>query len=209
MNNRRIQVGAKFGHLVTEGPDFVTGKTRRVPCKCDCGRTIIVRVDHLLDGSTKSCGCHKAESLRRIHTKHGEWTTKLWGHWSAMRRRCNTVTTGNYKLYGGRGIRVCDEWKDYLAFRDWALSHDYDDSLSLDRIDVNGDYCPENCRWATPEQQAQNKRNTVYVMFGGAMVPLVALAKDYGVDPDLVYSRVARGWDVHKALVTEVRRAVK
>lgn len=141
------------------------------------------------------------------HTTHGEWTTKLWGHWSAMRRRCNTASTGNFAIYGGRGIKVCDEWKDYLAFREWALANGYDDSLSLDRVDVNGDYCPENCRWVTAKEQARNRRNTIYVEFHGERVPLAQLSEEYKVDPDLVYARVVgRGWDVEKALTTPNRR---
>lgn len=196
-----VKVGMRFGSLVTTGPSYVDGKVRKVPCMCDCGADHTVRVDHLLDGSTSSCGCEQPRRIGIARTKHGEWTTKLWGHWSAMRRRCNTASTGNYAQYGGRGIVVCDEWKDYLAFRDWALANGYDDSLSLDRIDVNGDYCPENCRWVTTKEQALNRRNTVYVDFRGERVSLAKLAEDYGVDKDLVYSRVVvNGWDVERAL---------
>jgi hypothetical protein len=118
-----------------------------------------------------------------------------------MHERCELQSHIHFKDYGGRGIVVCDEWKDYLAFRDWALANGYDDSLSLDRIDVNGDYCPENCRWVTAKEQALNRRNTVYVDFRGERVPLAKLAEDYGVDKDLVYSRVVvNGWDVERAL---------
>lgn len=127
-----------------------------------------------------------------------------------MRRRCNTASTGNFAIYGGRGIKVCDEWKDYLAFREWALTHGYDDSLSLDRIDVDGDYCPENCRWATAKEQARNRRNTIYVEFHGERVPLSQLSEEYDADPDLVYARVVgQGWDVEKALTTPKRRVSK
>lgn len=203
---RDIPTGTRYGALVTTGPTFVTRKVRRVVCVCDCGNEKTYRVDHLLDGSTSSCGCQRSARQSAAQTVHGEWTTKLWGHWSAMRRRCNTKSTGNYETYGGRGIKVCDEWKDYLAFRSWALSHGYDDSLSLDRIDVNGDYCPENCRWATPREQACNRRNTIYVEFEGELRSLADLAYEYGADDELVYSRVVNlGWSVLKALTTPRR----
>ena len=196
-----VKVGMRFGSLVTTGSSYCEGKVRKVPCRCDCGKEYVVRVDHLLDSRDPSCGCKKASKISAARTVHGEWTTRLWGHWSAMRRRCNTATTGNFAGYGGRGIKVCDEWKDYLAFRDWALANGYDDSLSLDRIDVNGDYCPENCRWATAKEQARNRRNTIYVDFHGGHVPLAQLAEEYNVDPDLVYSRVVvLGWSVERAL---------
>ena len=121
-----------------------------------------------------------------------------------MRRRCNTESTGNYRLYGGRGITVCEEWKDYLAFRAWALANGYADDLSLDRIDVNGNYCPDNCRWVDHKRQARNRRNTIYVEYEGTRVPLADLSERFGVDPDLVYARVVNhGWDVHEALTVE------
>lgn len=205
--NRQIAKGTKFGALTTVGETFVRGKTRRVECVCTCGARKVVRVDHLLDGTTLSCGCQKAAGVSKARTIHGEWTTKLWGHWSAMRRRCNTASTGNYSLYGGRGIGVCDEWKDYLAFREWALANGYDDSLSLDRVDVNGDYCPENCRWVSAQEQSWNRRSTVYVEFEGKSQPLAKLAKRYNMDDELVYSRVVvLKWPVLKALTTSKRQ---
>lgn len=205
-----IKVGMRFGSLVVTGPSYVDSKVRKVPCRCDCGADHVVHADHLLDGSTSSCGCEQPIRVGVARTKHGEWTTKLWGHWSAMRRRCNTASTGNFAIYGGRGIKVCDEWKDYLAFREWALENGYDDSLSLDRVDVNGDYCPENCRWVTAKEQARNRRNTIYVEFHGERVPLSQLSEEYGADPDLVYARVVcRGWDVEKALTLPKRGGSK
>lgn len=205
-----VKVGMRFGSLVTSGPSYIEKGNRVIPCRCDCGADRIVRVGHLLDGSTSSCGCEQPKRVGLARTVHGEWTTKLWGHWSAMRRRCNTASTGNYALYGGRGIKVCDEWKDYLAFREWALANGYDDSLTLDRIDANGDYCPENCRWVTLKEQARNRRNTIYVEFHGERVPLSQLSEEYNVDPDLVYSRVvALGWDVERALTTPKRRITR
>ena len=204
MNKKDIKVGSRFGRLTTIGPTFVDGKVRKVPCRCTCGVEKVLRVDHLKDGSTSSCGCLCAESSRARAMKHGEWTTKLWGHWSAMRRRCNTESTGNYYLYGGRGITVCEEWKDYLAFRAWALANGYADDLSLDRVDVNGDYCPDNCRWVDRKRQARNRRNTIFVEYEGARVPLADLSERFGIDPDLVYARVVNcGWDVHEALTVK------
>jgi hypothetical protein len=113
-------------------------------CECDCGNKTTVSGHALRRGTTKSCGCYKLEYV----TKHGMKYTRLYEKWNHMLERCRNPKNPSYKRYGGRGISVCDEWKEsFENFRDWALNNGYDDSLSIDRIDVNGNYCTENCKF--------------------------------------------------------------
>ena len=138
-------------------------------CRCDCGKEFITRARSLRSGEVTSCGClgkeHAVAAMKKANTKHGasphRGYAKLYNTWLRMKGRCSRPTATSYKYYGGRGISVCEEWeKDFVAFRDWALANGYQEGLSIDRIDVNGNYCPENCRWITMSEQQRNKRNT-------------------------------------------------
>lgn len=130
-------------------------------CKCDCGKTIIVEGHSLRREKTKSCGClnnEKRKLNKGVPHKHGKCKSRLYRIWSCMKRRCNPTNKEKAKWYSGRGIAVCDEWKNsFQAFYDWAIANGYEDNLSIDRIDVDGNYEPSNCRWANVYQQAVNK----------------------------------------------------
>lgn len=132
--------------------------------------------------------------------KHRETGTRLFGIWRGMIGRCNQPNNTIFRYYGAKGIRVCEEWSEYIPFRDWALSHGYSEDLSLDRIDVNGDYEPGNCRWATKKEQANNTTANVYVEYCGERKTLAEWADYAGLKYHTFYCRLRRGWPFEKAL---------
>ena len=160
--------GQKYGRLTAiERTDVKQNGNYMWLCKCECGRMVTVKADHLRRGDTQSCGCINIGRQRGIAKKHGGacdgQRERLYGVWIAMKTRCNNPKHMHYKAYGGRGIAVCDEWKDYNQFKQWAIATGYDadaakGKCTIDRVDVNGNYCPENCRWADMKTQNRNKR---------------------------------------------------
>lgn len=195
----------RFGRLVAIRPDFKDKYNQwHWLCRCDCGNEKAVALGSLTRGLTRSCGCldKEAHLLRPNRTTHGMCGTRLHRIWKAMKTRCNNPNTDDYKAYGAKGIRVCDEWKnDFMVFHDWAISNGYSDKLSIDRIDVHGDYCPENCRWANNETQANNKADTCHVDYNGKTYTLTELSQMTGFKRKTLYYRIfIAEWDVEKAL---------
>lgn len=173
----RAKQGARFGkltitRLVAESPKGHSYD--QYECLCSCGNVCIARWENLRSGHTKSCGCSQyKKGAENPCYKHGERETPLYTHYRAMKERCNNPNYDHYHRYGGRGITVCPEWQnDFLQFKAWAITHGYKPGLSLDRINNDGNYCPENCRWTTQKQQVRNSSRCHKTTNG---TPLIAL----------------------------------
>lgn len=163
--------------------------------KCDCGNYKESPANRVRSGLVKSCGC--------LQKPHGDTGNRLFNIWVDMRQRCKNDGKPEHDNYGNRGITVCDEWNDYLTFKSWALDNGYTDELTLDRVDVNGNYEPSNCRWATYKQQANNKRDNRYVEIDGVTHTLSEwLTILDNVTSCTVHRRIRAGWDIKKALTT-------
>lgn len=158
--------GKRFGQLIaTERIPPASGTRSKWICKCDCGNVATVSISNLRNGHTTSCGCVIVKKCKETHTKHGGRNDRLYAVWRLMKQRCQRTETPEYKYYGGRGIAVCAEWQDYKAFKEWAYKSGYDENAkrgqcTIDRIDVNGNYEPSNCRWVDMKTQNNNKRNS-------------------------------------------------
>jgi len=195
--------------VVSRAPDHVASrsgyKSVMWNCVCDCGAAVVTRGKSLRYGVTKSCGCLARELKSQNNSKHHGFGTRLYAVWDSMRQRCNNPQNKAYKNYGGRGISICSEWDDFTKFREWAYATGYDDDAprgvcTLDRIDVNGDYCPENCRWATAKEQGRNRRDTPYYTLGDETHDLKTWAEITGIKYETLWARHKRGWDAARAL---------
>lgn len=161
-------------------------------CKCDCGNTKVVYGYHLRKGHTVSCGCR----MRTVNVTHHESKTRLYHIWQKMRDRCENPSCLSYKHYGGRGISHCEEWTTYEPFRDWALANGYKDNLTIERIDVNGNYEPSNCTWIPQNEQAKNMRKTIRLTHEGITDSLRGWGIRLGVPHSTIWSAYARGDDI-------------
>lgn len=194
------ETGKRYGRLVVIGYDHKQ-KNRGFfwRCKCDCGKEVVVCGVELRRGDAKSCGCYARERFMKIVERKKENAkyekpSRLRRIWGNMKGRCYYESSPSYKNYGARGIKVCDEWlKHSKPFQEWALSNGYKDNLTLDRIDVDGDYEPSNCRWITQKEQMRNKRDTVYIEYEGEKRPLIDVCEELGVNPNTAFYRIRDG----------------
>lgn len=206
-------VGKRFGRLtviqeIKEGRKIVF-----CLCLCDCGKIKKVRVASIKSGQTKSCGCLVVEKAKEIQSrcfyKHGLTKTRIHKIWTQIKQRCFNKKAPFYKNYGGRGICMYAEWKNnFLLFYDWALKNGYQDNLTIDRIDVNGNYEPSNCRWITMLEQTKNTRKSVFIIYKGERKIASDWAKTIGVDRNILYRRKRMGWSDKDIIETPVKKRI-
>ena len=195
-----------FGRLTVIGRSPLTKKGGYWDCLCECGAITQVRRASLLNGAIRSCGCLSKERST-THGHAGGGASKTYHIWSSMLARCRTTTHAAYADYGGRGIKVCDEWLEYSRFLSDMGEKPH--GKSLDRIDNNLGYSAENCRWATPKEQNNNRRDNVRLTLDGVEKTLTEWSNQMGIRPKAVSARLLRGWSLERALTTPVRVTMK
>ena len=160
-------------------------------CKCECGNTIITETGSLRQGHTKSCGCLQKDTIGSMRATHGLSRTRIYKVWQDMKARCYNKNNKFYLAYGARGISVCDEWRNsFESFNEWANKSGYSDALTLDRLDVNGNYCPENCKWSDIYEQANNRRTTHLVTYHGETDSLSNMCRKLNINCKVVRGRM-------------------
>ena len=177
-------------------------------CRCECGTEKEVYQKHLLSGATKSCGClAKEKSSKRMKQnnptvrKHKMCYTRLYNVWSGIKQRCQNPHNTKYQNYGGRGIKICEEWQDFGNFMQWALNNGYDETLTIDRINYDGDYEPCNCRFITIQEQQFNKSTNHLITYNGRTQTLTEWANERGIKRNTLDARINRShWDIGRAL---------
>lgn len=197
--------GQRFGMLtvVRKDDSFHDGKHTKWICVCDCGKTISATRDGLIRGSYKSCGCQMYKGRKGINSTHGMTGTRIHGIWASMNERCRNLHKRN-RTYINRGITVCDEWKhDFMAFYKWAMENGYSDTLSIDRIDNEKGYSPDNCRWIPIAEQQANKSNTVFIMYNGDKRCLRTVCTEIGFPYKVAHRRYQRLKNTGKPITQE------
>ena len=185
----------KFNHLTAV--KLISRKPTRWLCLCDCGNYTSVLTSNLKSGAVKSCGCihHKG------NPKHLQSNTRVYRIYAKIKRRCFVPEDAAYHNYGGRGITMCEEWKNsFLSFSKWAYQNGYKDELSIDRIDNDGNYCPENCRWVDEKEQANNRRSNRVFTYNGRTQNLSQWCKELNLKYGRIHSRLSRGWSFEDAV---------
>lgn len=201
-------IGQKFGKLTVLNFDhkkqvftknnIKNGYKYFYLCLCECGNKIIVPRHHLLFKHTKSCGC-----ITNIHNLSNSRIFKIY---NGIKQRCYNSNAHKYKVYGSRGIKVCDEWlNDFKAFYEWSINNGYSDKLSIDRINVNGNYEPNNCRWVDMKTQQRNRTNNHLLTYNGNTYTINEWAEILHIKRETLKNRLFLGWSIEKTLTTPVR----
>lgn len=198
----------KFGRLLVVSKSFSKNDKVYWECLCDCGNKVFVSTSNLKCNKTKSCGCFKSEMLSERNIKHNQRNTKLYEIWKSIKQRCLNTKNQSYHNYGGRGIKICNEWlNDYNIFYNWSMENGYKEGLTIDRIDVNGNYEPSNCRWVTRLIQCNNTRVNRYVTINNETKTLADWCRYYKISYSLVVQREKKqNWNIVKAITTPVKR---
>lgn len=201
--------GQKFGRLtVIKRAEKINNRIKWL-CKCDCGNEKKVNSAELLSGNTKSCGCYQKEQTSKARKTHGLSKTRLYRIWKDMKVRCSYNKNDNFHWYGERNISVCQDWNDFSAFAEWAIKNGYNDFLSIDRIDTNGNYCPDNCRWISQKEQCKNRRNTKFITINGVSHTISEWSSISGVYVKNIYARINRSWKSEDAVFKPTRKINK
>lgn len=207
-NRTEDLTGMRFGRLTVVSRAENIGNASSWNCICDCKRTKVVRGYSIKNGDTKSCGCLHKEIVSETSKIHGN--CRLYRIWLGIKRRCEYSKDVGYNLYGGRGISVCKEWRDsYISFMDWALENGYKDNLTIDRIDVNGNYEPSNCRWATVAEQQNNRRDNVLITYNGETLTASEWSRKTGIKIETLTWRKRKGWSDKDCIETPVKTKTK
>lgn len=196
--------GVKFGRLIALSKEETKDKHHAYwRCQCDCGNTATVRTSHLKTGFVSSCGCYKSEASAQRKFKHGDSYSPTYRAWASMKNRCTNPSHEDFALYKGRGITVCERWMEYKNFLEDMGSRP--SNTSIDRINNNDGYYPENCRWATATQQARNKRNNLFISLNGKTKTIAEWSEITGINYGTLITRVRLGWTSDRALLTPPR----
>lgn len=202
---REVVCGERFGRLtVIASVDVLSSANdKKYLCMCDCGNVKDIWKGSLVSYGTDSCGCMTGKKLSELRRKHGKSRSGQYKAWYAMKNRCTNESSPFYKYYGGRGISVCDSWKNSFEefLRDMG---DRPEGCTLDRIDNNGNYCKENCRWATRKEQQRNRRGNTSIEFNGERMTLSGWAERLCVPRSVLASRVRLGWSIDRVLTEPV-----
>ncbi len=199
------RIGKVFGKLTIIDYAYTKENNTYWKCKCSCGneKIIILPYCSLSSGHNRSCGCLHKERIEKINArelpppnyKHGDSNERLYRIYHGIKDRCNNKNNKNYLHYGLRGIKMCQSWfNSYETFKEWSLNNGYNENLSIDRIDVNGDYCPENCRWVNIIEQNNNKRTNIKIEYNGDIISLKQLSNLVKINYQTLYERYKRGW---------------
>ena len=209
-NKKKERIGKTYNELTIIDYAYTKDDGTYWKCRCSCGKEIITQYSRLPSGQIKSCGCssykERSQKIRNgeikpPNLKHGDSNSRLYRIYQGMKERCYNKNVKDYKHYGARGIKICEEWLDsYASFKEWSLSNGYQDNLTIDRADVNADYCPENCRWANIIQQNNNKRTNVFVEYEGQKLSLKQLSRLVGVNYRTLYDRYKKGWPLERMI---------
>jgi len=176
-------------------------KYRMFLCECECGNRTKVRLSNLKSGNTTSCGCFGKQQRKKSTKTHGFYGTRVYIIWACMKQRCTNKKNPSYSYYGGRGINFCEKWKTFVGF--WEdMEYEYFDDLTLERIDNNGNYCKENCKWASRKEQARNTRQNRIIEFRGEKRCLSDWANKIGIAIETLRDRLSTGWSLERALTT-------
>ena len=199
--------GKKFNMLTVQSFAYIKESHAYWNCICDCGKTSVVCGSRLISNRTRSCGClGPGLSRTRNATQNGASKTRLYRLLYGMRDRCYNKNGKDYKNYGGRGIRICDEWlQNPNTFIQWANDNGYKNGLSIDRINVNGNYEPNNCRWVSAKTQANNRRSNLIITFEGKTMSAAEWCELKGWNRHVIPERLRKGWSLERAMTTPLR----